>query len=980
MVNKINNKIGKKGNYGEIQVENGYLNHNNNIIGNGNDIHSILNQTIEKDKKINFNDEKISNGNNVNNLNFKRREKRIRSLCVDKNEIKLKSGEAILNQIYQNKKLSNNPISKKLTKSSNNSKVIENGILKMIENEEEYENIENLPLIGMAHIMTNNEEINIRKTLSNHFLFRNITNEVLNLILNELIFFPFPKGRIIYEEGDEGNFFYILASGNVEASIEGKKKKKYSPWECFGELSLITQKKREETLKCIGNVEVFTIDGESFRDILKRINENILKERFNFLNTISIFQSLDNVSKYNVAQKIKIKEFQSGDQIILRGEIGHTLYIIKEGLVSCRIGIKEIRRLGNNDYFGQNAILIDVKRGVDVIALQKTICFELSRSDLKLALGVNYIDVILFCFFKHSIEKNKILKNIFIESQLNDIFKTCKVKIYAKHEKIYDSNSRDKLKSTNKKIVLIIEGSIIEENSSEFFLNKGGILGAELFKNFKKNIPDDLIANPDCITLESSLINIAKIMKIDLNKEEAFNVFSRIDKLKKLYLFKNLSEKTLELLATKLKKLKFNENEVIVEEGQTGDNFYLISKGSVRITKEGNYIRDLESGSCFGENVLLSNEIITRTATVTAIEKTVCYCLSKREFEMIIDDKNIKNFLIKKLSLQDTSITLSDLHYIKFLGKGKFGSVSLVHNKKNIYAIKAISRNSVDKQKMLAKYFVNERRIMLSLDHPFIVKMVKSMKNTFFCFLLIEYINGKNLDEYLSSRILKKNIYETQFYIGSMLLMLDYLQKKSITHRDIKPSNIMIDSNGYLKMIDFGTAKVLTDYTSTVIGTPHYIAPEILQGKGYSLSCDFWSVGICMYEIFYGMYPFGHYANEVIEIYKEILHKDFFFPSENDKYTNVNKLIGDLLNKKVNERVCNVNILKERPFFLDFDFDKLNDFKLTPPFIPQTSDLTQYLSQENFYEDMVSTDHTITKKNYKEDFPPDYDRNWADEF
>ena len=924
----------------------------------------------------------MSNGNNENNLNFKRREKRIRSLCVDKNEIKLKSGEAILNQIYQNKKLSINnfPISKKLTKSSNNSKNNENGIIKLNEYEDENENMENLPLTGMAHIMTNNEEINIRKTLSNHFLFKNITNEVLNLILNELIFFPFPEGRIIYEEGDEGNFFYILASGKVEASIEGEKKKNYYPWECFGELSLITQQKREETLKCIDNVEVFTIDGESFRDILKRINENILKERFNFLNTISIFQFLDNVSKYNVAQKIKIKEFQSNEQIISRGEIGHTLYIIKDGLVSCRIGIKEIRKLGNNDYFGQNAILIDVKRGVDVIALQKTICFELSRNDLKLALGSKYIDVILFCFFKHSVEKNKILKNIFIESQMNDIFKSFKVKIYAKHEKIYDSNNKDKLKSTNKKIVIIIEGSIIKENSSYFFSSKGGILGAELFKDLNRNFPDDLIANPDCITLESSIINIAKIMKIDLSQDKPLNVFNRIGKLKKLYLFKNLSEKTLELLATKLKKLKFNDNEVIVEEGQTGDTFYLISKGSVKITKDGNYIRDLESGSCFGENVLLSNEILTRTATVTAIGKTVCYALSKSEFEMIINDKNIKNFLIKKLSLQDTSITLSDLHYIKFLGKGKFGSVSLVHNKKNIYAIKAISRSSVDKHKMLAKYFVNERRIMLSLDHPFIVKMVKSMKNTFFCFLLIEFVNGKNLDEYLSSRVLKKNIYETQFYIGSMLLMLDYLQKKLITHRDIKPSNIMIDSNGYLKMIDFGTAKVLTDYTSTVIGTPHYIAPEILQGKGYSLSCDFWSVGICMYEIFYGMYPFGHYANEVIEIYKEILHKDFFFPFENDKYANANLLIGDLLNKKVNERICNVSILKQRPFFADFDFDKLNDFKLTPPYIPQTSDLTQYLSQENLYEDMVSTDHTITKKKEKEEFPPDYNRNWADEF
>lgn len=66
---------------------------------------------------------------------------------------------------------------------------------------------------------------------------------------------------------------------------------------------------------------------------------------------------------------------------------------------------------------------------------------------------------------------------------------------------------------------------------------------------------------------------------------------------------------------------------------------------------------------------------------------------------------------------------------------------------------------------------------MLSLDHPFIVKMVKSMKNQHFCFLLIEYINGTNLDQYLTKRENKQNVYETQFYIGSILLMLDYLQK-----------------------------------------------------------------------------------------------------------------------------------------------------------------------------------------------------------
>ena len=314
--------------------------------------------------------------------------------------------------------------------------------------------------------------------------------------------------------------------------------------------------------------------------------------------------------------------------------------------------------------------------------------------------------------------------------------------------------------------------------------------------------------------------------------------------------------------------------------------------------------------------------------------------------------------------------------------------VSLVHNKKNIYAIKAISRLSVEKEKILAKYFVNERKIMLSLDHPFIVKMVKSMKNLHFCFLLIEFINGINLDQYLSNRENKQNIYETQFYIGCILLMLDYLQKKNIAHRDIKPSNIMIDNNGYLKMIDFGTSKILsaTDYTSTIIGTPHYIAPEILQGRGYSLSCDFWSLGICMYEIFYGKYPFGNYANDVIQIYKEILKSNFSFPIEGGKVSNVNLFIKCLLNKKVNERICSVSALKKKNFFDKFDFGKLIDLRLKPPFKPAVKSFDKFLKIENPFINFVKEDN-IAKNNGKDNkqnkdnyIPPDYDPDWADEF
>ncbi len=950
----------KKG--GEIQVDN-----------NRSELKKTENEILTMENTVNNIEQKQSKQITKNNSSHENKLVEIRTINMEKQKKVNKSGEFILNHIYKHKK-SINQISKEFKGKNEESSQL-NQINEDI-------NLEEDDLLNkLNHVMTQKEEESIRNSLKNYFVFNNITNDVLNLVMNELIYCPFSKDTIIYQEGDEGNFFYIISSGSVEATEKGKFKKKYGVWECFGELSLITQNKREETIKCLEDVTVFTIDGISFRDIQKRINERILKERFNFLNTISIFESLDKISKYNVAQKIKLKEFDENTQIIRRGDIGDNLYIIKDGLVSCRIGIKEVRKLGNNDYFGQNSILIDVKRGLDIVAIQKTICYELSRNDLKDALGKDYIDVILFCFFRNCVEKSDYLKNIFNESKMQEIFKSFKIKIYSKNEKIYQPTNQDKLKSNNKRMIAVVEGSLYKESNDKLIAEKGKIIGEEIFKDYNNTLPEDLVAHPDCISLEASILALSKVMKIDLNQEKPLNLLNRIGKLKKLSLFRNLSEKTLELIASKLKKIKYEPNQTIVIEDTIGDTLFLIAKGRVRITKGGIYIRDLESGNCFGENVLLLSGV-KRTATVSAIDKVVCYVLSKSDFEIILDDKNMKQHLLKKFALQDTSITLHDLHYIKFLGKGKFGSVSLVHNHKNIYAIKAISRKSVEKQKILAKYFVNERRVMLTLDHPFIIKMVKSMKNDAFCFLLIEYVQGKSLDEYLSLRTVKKNIYETQFYIASMLLMLEYLQKKFIAHRDIKPANIMIDTNGYLKMIDFGTAKVLTDYTLTVIGTPHYIAPEILQGKGYSLSCDFWSVGICMYEIFYGSYPFGNYAKEVIEIYKEVLHKDCFFPSENIKYSYVNQFIKDLLIKKINHRICNVDILKKKQFFTNFDFDKLKDFKLKSPYLPESSDLSGYLKENNPYEDLVAVDNCVdNSKNDNDDYiPVGYDRHWADEF
>ena len=884
-----------------------------------------------------------------------------------------KTIEHYLNIYYKKKQLISNEIKNTITNTKQNK-------------EESDINVDGLPFNFKEHSLSLDDKEQITQILKKQIIFQNVSQEILSIIESEMIRLVIPQGKIIYDLNDEGDFFYIISKGKVVVNVQNSMNNILNPWNIFGEISLFTEKKREEVIITKEKTELYIIEGESFRDIRKRNNEMILKVRFNFLNHIFLFECLDKISKYNVAQKMRKKEFLPNTKIITQGEKGDSLYIIQEGIVSCRIGPKEIRRLSNNEYFGQNSMLIDIKRGADIVTLQKTICYELTRQDLKEALTNDYIDVILFCFFRNAVDKNNNLKNILIESRLHSLFNCFTIQQYTKNEHICNPKKKltSKMKSLNKKLVLVIEGSLFNDNS--LVADKSKFLGEELFNDMDNTISENIYANPDAITLEANFYNIAKILKMDLEKDrkQSVTILKSINKLKKIYLFRNLSDKTLELIAKGMVKQEFQENEYIINEGTVGDLFYLILKGRVRITVKGKFIRDLDSGDYMGEYALLTeNEL--RTASAMALEKVTCYVLSKKEFQVILKDNTTREYLMKKLALQNTEVNLNSLHYIKFLGKGKFGTVSLVHNKKYFYAIKAISRLSVEREKILAKYFVDEKRIMLSLDHPFIVKMVKSMKNQHFCFLLIEFVNGNNLDQYLSNRQYRQNKYETQFYIGSILLMLDYLQKKYIAHRDIKPSNIMVDSNGYLKMIDFGTSKVLslTDYTSTVIGTPHYIAPEILHGKGYSLSCDFWSLGICMYEIFYGKYPFGNFANEVIEIYKDILRKDYSYPSESKKVANVNSFIDCLLNKKVNERICNVSKLKKMPFFEGFEFDKLIEFRLKPPFKPNIQSFKKYLKEDNPYSNYVKDDNANKKKrieNEDNEIPLDYDPNWADEF
>ena len=194
----------------------------------------------------------------------------------------------------------------------------------------------------------------------------------------------------------------------------------------------------------------------------------------------------------------------------------------------------------------------------------------------------------------------------------------------------------------------------------------------------------------------------------------------------------------------------------------------------------------------------------------------------------------------------------------------------------------------------MAKLYLSEKIISSSIEHPFIVHLFNTYKTRDYLFFLMEFVDGISLRKKINESKKKnqlKNYEETQFYGAILFSVLNYLQNKRIIHRDLKPDNIIINTNGYLKVIDFGVAKNLEkkDYTNTIIGTSYYMSPEVILGKPYNFNADYWSLGIILYEIYYGKLPFNK-NNEAKFLYENILYLKLYF-SNDSKSENFNNLI-----------------------------------------------------------------------------------------
>ncbi|XP_057964972.1 uncharacterized protein LOC131155684 [Malania oleifera] len=362
------------------------------------------------------------------------------------------------------------------------------------------------------------------------------------------------------------------------------------------------------------------------------------------------------------------------------------------------------------------------------------------------------------------------------------------------------------------------------------------------------------------------------------------------------------------------------------------------------------------------------------------------------------DQSNLLKYLEKKeteyMRLQRHKMGADDFELLTMIGKGAFGEVRVCREKitGHVYAMKKLKKSEMLRRGQV-EHVKAERNLLAEVDSNCIVKLYCSFQDDEFLYLIMEYLPGGDM----MTLLMRKDTLsedEARFYVAETVLAIESIHKHNYIHRDIKPDNLLLDRYGHLRLSDFGLCKPLDCSTLqekdfsvgnnlnnegkqsddrpaapkrtqqeqllhwqknrrmlaySTVGTPDYIAPEVLLKKGYGLECDWWSLGAIMYEMLVGYPPF--YSDDPMSTCRKIVNwrTHLKFPEEAKLSPEAKDLISKLL-CNVNQRLGSkgANEIKAHPWFIGIEWEKL--YQMDAAFIPEVNDELDTQNFEKFEE------------------------------
>lgn len=712
------------------------------------------------------------------------------------------------------------------------------------------------------------------------------------------------------------------------------------------------------------------------------------------ISDIPVLANISDKQKKRLAKHLERKAYKEGDLIVKQGASPDGFYIIENGEVDVTVlsgekKAKSVATLCTGDYFGERALITNDTRAATITATMETTCLYLSKKNFKKdfakektvdfaqrkAVCAEATDVLVTVVHKPNTDelkktegqKNKLLASL----SSNPLFS------------VYDLDHREKVASAMWRLQVkkgespVKQGQmgdlvyVVESGKFEVSVTKNDDTKAEivntigigdvfgelaLMYNASRNATVTATEDSEVWTIDRFTFRRI-VQDISSKKMKQYTSF-----LKKVKILGALSGMERTKVAEALDEVIFRAGDVIVKEGDVGECMFFVQSGRAVAKKGEEKVMDYGSGDYFGE-LALKDESAQRKRQATIIAKTNCSLLKLDRLAVNLLLGPVENLMKAKMGSYQSEgssnaaaqkaapkelterkkvdIPFEDLELIGRLGNGAFGLVRLVENSKNkgeAFALKAVSKDKVAMSKQ-ESHILNEKRILMGLDHPFITKLYSTYQDRDSVYFLIEPCLGGELFTILRNM----NSFDertSRYYAATVVEIFAHLQERNIVYRDLKPENLLLDSNGFLKMTDFGFAKVIDTTTYTLCGTPDYLAPEIILGKGHGKGVDWWTLGVLIFEMISGFPPF--YSSKQMRTYAKIMHKQVKFPTHFSRHAK--DIISGLLCKAPRKRLGVVHggakLVRQHKWFKNFDWDKLMHLQLPPPIRPQVKSTT----------------------------------------
>jgi len=748
----------------------------------------------------------------------------------------------------------------------------------------------------------------------------------------------FKPGDAVVCCGDYATHFFVVKEGRYRVTtLDGGAvcHMTLGPGSSFGEGQLVHGGRHWATVVAEVNGRCWAVDRRAFRTAMMVSAERNLKETKNSLENVRMFHYIDPQQREQVYKDVVVQVYDSGHRVLQQGAAARSncIFIVKSGSLAVEIDGRQVSTLEPGDNFGELAYLYGEPRSATILALEPSQIYAVNVDKLRQVLGKSFAHVMWLNVVVLALRRFFKVHDVGLDtSTLADQFI---IRDLPPKTKVDDSDVG------GLRFVVVLSGAVSVRGRPDGEgrqLHRGECFGEEYLRNaalpFRHIIEND--TEQPC---KLACLSSEALMAISSTTSDTLSLRRKVELVRKVYVFRHISNHHCQLIAKSFRTVMRSQGDNVIQEGELGSEFYVITFGELVVTLKGRTIRTLGVSDYFGERGLLYDE--PRTATVTCASKNAkLMVIGKAVFMEIIEEKMLHH-LEERIQLQRSDIELKDLQVVRTIGRGSFGVVKLVEHQTthNRYALKCIRRAEAVKKNQ-QENLRQEREILLENDHPFIVKVVRTFKDRQCVYILTEVLLGGELYDVI--RMIGA-LSKTQclFYIGCLLLALESLHERRIVYRDLKPENVLLDSQGYVKLIDFGCAiKTRTDCSSTVsiVGTPHYMAPEVITGQGYGFTCDVWSLGVLSYEFLCGPLPFGHTSDDMMDIFRDILVCPLHFPSfvqDQVAIHFIKKLLCRVVERRLGCGTSRWQAVKNHPYFNEFSFDDLLSRKLLPPLVPE---------------------------------------------